>query len=50
MTLSYSEKIICIIKRNDGDFYGLNCFHLFRTKDRLESHKRHMEIKIFVVL
>ena len=46
-------KNICIIKtsKHDGDFYCLNCLHLFRTKNTLESHKKVCENKnIFVVL
>ena len=26
--------------KNNGDFYCLNCLHSFRTKKKLESHKR----------
>ena len=26
-----------------GDFYCLNCFQSFRTKDKLETHKKYMQ-------
>ena len=32
-----------------GDFYCLNCLHCFRTKNKLESHKKYVKIKIFVI-
>ena len=32
-----------------GDFYCLNCLHSFRTKNKLESHKEYVKIKIFVM-
>ena len=35
--------------RNNEDFHCLNCFHLFRTKSKLESHKKYVKIKIFVI-
>ena len=28
-----------ITSKHDGDFYCLNCLHLFRTKDKLEEHE-----------
>ena len=36
-----------ITSKNDGDFYCLNCLHSFRTKNRLESHKKVCENKDF---
>ena len=30
-----------------GNFYSLNCFNLFRTKNKLESHKKVCENKDF---
>ena len=51
MTLFCSKEAISIIKRNciknNGDFYCLNCLHSFRTKNKLESHKRVCENKNF---
>ena len=35
------------ITKNNGDFYCLNCLHSFRTKNKLESHKRVCENKGF---
>ena len=31
----------------NGDFYCLNCLHSFRTKNKLESHKKVSENKDF---
>ena len=28
---------------NNGDFYCLNCFHVYRTKNKLETHKKICE-------
>ena len=43
MALFCCNKTIFIGKRNninsDCDFDSLNCFHLFRTKTKLDSHK-----------
>ena len=36
-----------ITSKNNGDFYYLNFFHSFRTKNKLESHKRVCENKHF---
>ena len=47
MALYSSKKIIRIIKRskcnNNGDFYCLNYFHAYRTKKKLETHKKICE-------
>ena len=32
-----------ITSNHDGDFYCLNCFHLYRTKNKLEAHKKIFE-------
>ena len=32
-----------ITSNHDGDFYCLNCFHTYRTKNKLESHKKVYE-------
>ena len=52
MALSCSKKTISIIKRNSVSkrydyFYCLNFLHSFRTKIKLESHKRVCENKDF---
>ena len=36
-----------IMSKHYGDFYCLNSFHSFRTKNELESHKRICENKDF---
>ena len=42
MALSYCKKLYVllneIILSHDGDFYCLNCFHSFRTKNKLKKH------------
>ena len=52
MALSCSKKKLSallrgITLRNSGDFYCLNCLHSFRTKKKLESHKKACENKDF---
>ena len=34
---------------NNGDFYCLDCFHAYRTKNKLETHKRYAQIMIIVM-
>ena len=38
------KKLLALLRgtpsKNDGDFYCLNCLHSFRTKSKLESHKK----------
>ena len=36
-----------ISSKHDGDFYCLNYLHSFRTKNKLESHKKLCENKDF---
>ena len=36
-----------ITSKNNGNFYCLNCFHLFRTKNKLEPHRKVCENKDF---
>ena len=36
-----------ITSKNNGDFYCLNCLHSFRTKNKLESHKKVYESNDF---
>ena len=31
-----------ITSNHCGDFYSLNCFHSYRTKNKLEAHKKNM--------
>ena len=35
-----------ITPKNNGDFCCLNCLHFFRTKIKLESHKKECEKKL----
>ena len=35
------------MSKHYSDFYFLDCLHSFRTKTKLESHKRVLEIKDF---
>ena len=37
-----------ITSNHDGDFYCLNCFHSYRTKNKLEAHEKYMKIVIIV--
>ena len=32
-----------VTSNNNGDFYCLNCFHAYRTKNKLETHKKICE-------
>ena len=32
-----------ITSNHDGDFYCLNCFHSYRTKNKLDAHKKIFE-------
>ena len=45
MALSCSKKFIGVIKRSNhnGDFYCLNCFRAYTTKNELETHKKICE-------
>ena len=36
-----------ITSNNNGNFYCLDCLHSFRTKNRLESHKKVCKNKDF---
>ena len=36
-----------ITSKNNGDLYCLNCLYSFRTKNKLESHKKVYENKDF---
>ena len=37
---SLSALLRGITSKHDGDFYYLNCFHLYRTKNRLEKYEK----------
>ena len=36
-----------ITSKHNGDYYGLNSLYFFRTKNKLESHKKVCEKKDF---
>ena len=38
-----------ITSNHVGDFYCLNCFHSYRTKNKLEAHKKYVKIVIIVM-
>ena len=44
MALSRCKKFTCITYRNNikhhGDFYCLNCFHSYKTHNKLKKHER----------
>ena len=43
MTLSCCKKLSALLRRitsnHKGNFYCLNCFHSYRTKNKLKKHK-----------
>ena len=39
---SFSGLLTGITSNHKEDFYCLNCFHLYRTKNKLEAHKKNM--------
>ena len=51
MALPRNKKLSALLRRitskNNGDFYCLNCLHSFRTKNKLESHKKVFANKDF---
>ena len=48
MILCCSNKSFALLRgitsKHDGDFYYLNCLHFFRTKNKLESHKKYVKV------
>ena len=46
---SLSALLKGIASNHNGDFYYLNCFHAYRTKNKLESHKKVCKIMIIAV-
>ena len=32
------------------DFYCLNCFHTYRTKNKLEAHKKYVKTMIIILM
>ena len=45
---SLSGLLTGITSDHKEDFYCLNCFHLYRTKNKLEAHKKYVKIVIIV--
>ena len=39
---SFSGLLTGITSNHKEDFYCLNCFHSYRTKNKLEAHKKNM--------
>ena len=51
VALSSSKKLSSLLteiaQKNNGAFYCLNCLNIFRTKNKLERHKKLCENKDF---
>ena len=48
---SLSRLLRGISSNHDGDYYYcLNCFHSYRTEDKLNVHKKYVKITIIVIL
>ena len=39
-----------ITSNHNGDYYCLNCFHSYRTENKLNAHKKICEIMNIVIL
>ena len=54
MELSCSKKLSALLReitsKHDGNFYCLNWLNSFATEKKRKSHKKYVEIKIFVTL
>ena len=54
MTLSCCKRLSALLEgitsKHHSDFYCLNCLHSFATENKRESHKKYVEMKIFVTL
>ena len=44
-----SELLRAATSKDNGDSYWLNGLYFFRKKNKLESHKKYVKIKIFVM-
>ena len=47
---SLSRLLRGISSNHDGDYYCLNCFHSYRTENKLNAHKKFVKITIIVIL
>ena len=54
MALSCSKKLSTLLRgitsKHHVDFYCLNCFHPYRTENKLKFHEKVSKRKIFVEL
>ena len=54
ITLYCSKKLPALLRRTTSkhrhNFYCLNCFYSFRTESKLESHRKYVQKKTFVML
>ena len=50
MALSCTKKLSALIRGiTSKHFYCLNCFHSFAKEKKLDSHKKYVKIKSFVM-
>ena len=47
---SLSRLLRGITSNHDGDYYCLNCFHSYRTENKLNVHKKYVKIINIVIL
>ena len=47
---SLSRLLRGISSNHDGDYYCLNCFHSYRTENKLNVHKKYVKITNIVIL
>ena len=47
---SLSRLLRGITSNHDGDYYCLNCFHSYRTENKLNAHKKYAKIMNIVIL
>ena len=47
---SLSRLLRGISSNHDGDYYCLNCFHSYRTENKLNAPKKYVKITIIVIL
>ena len=50
LVIKISSLLRGITSMHSGDYYCLNCLNLFRTKNRLEYHKKIYENKDFCIV
>ena len=46
---SFSAWLTGITSKHNGDFYCTNCFHSFRTENKLKNHKNYAKIMIIAM-